>query len=425
MMTRKPFDSWGWRIAWSLGVTQTVGYGVLFYTFGVLIVPMENELGWTRTQTSGAFSLALLLSGLCAIPVGAVVDRWGARLLMTAGSATAALLVLAWSFVESLEALYLVQAGIGLAMAAVLYEVAFTVIANWFRRERIQAMLVVTVLAGLASTIFIPFATFLVASLGWRGALRVLALVLALVTVPLHAVVLRHRPETLGLQPDGETASVEGIEPEPSASPRAALGTSRFWWLSFAFTLDRMAIVAVAAHVIALLVERGHSPAAAASVAGSIGLMQVCGRILFAPAASHASLTHLAAVTYAVRAASLIALLAVPGWPGMAVFAALFGLSNGASTLARAGLVAESFGAAHYGSISGAMTTLAALAQTLAPVAVGALRDASDGYSAAVWVLAALATGSALAVTRGRAPVVLAPHADGARSAPTARGSRR
>lgn len=393
---------WGWRIAWSLAVTQTVGYGVLFYTFGVLIVPMEEELGWSRAQTSGGFSLALLLSGLAAIPVGRFVDRHGARGLMTAGSVAGAALVLAWSFVTSLPALYLVQAGIGLAMSAVLYEVAFTVIANWFRRDRIKAMLVVTFLAGLASTIFIPLATTLVEGLGWRSALRILAVGLAVVTIPLHALVLRHKPQQLGLELDGEPRPEAGAgSAEPSVGARQALASRRFWWLSTAFSLDRIAIVAIAAHSVALLLERGHSPGLVAAVAGSIGLMQVVGRVAFAPATARVSLTSLASVTYGVRAVALIALLLMPGTPGMWIFAALFGLANGASTLARAGLVAESFGPAHYGSISGTMTTLTAVAQTVAPVAVGALRDGTGGYDIALWILTGLAIVAAVLVTRG------------------------
>lgn len=100
---------YGWRIAWTLAVTQTVGYGVLFYAFSVSIKPMEAELGWSRAEMSGAFSLALLLSGLVAIPVGRWVDRRGARGVMTMGSGLGALLMLAWSLTDSLTTFYLIQ----------------------------------------------------------------------------------------------------------------------------------------------------------------------------------------------------------------------------------------------------------------------------------------------------------------------------
>lgn len=393
----------GWRIAWALAVTQTVGYGVLFYAFSVFLVPMESELGWSRAQTSGAFSLALLISGLSAVPVGRWVDARGARGLMTVASALAALLVLAWSFVDRLPALYLVQAGIGLAIAAVTYDVAFTVLATWFRRDRIKAMLVVTTVAGLASTIFVPLATGLVELLGWRGALRALALLLALVAIPLHGLILRRHPAQLGTAPDGASAEPPS-SPEASVAPRRAFRSGAFWWLTCAFGLDRIAIVGVAAHAVPMLLERGHPAGLVAAAVGSIGLMQVAGRLLFAPAAGRVPLGRLATLTYGLRAAALVGLMLVPGLAGLWGFAALFGMANGASTLARAGLVADTFGPASYGSINGAMSSLMAGAQTGAPVLVGALHVRVGGYDAALWLLAGVALAAAAAVARATVP---------------------
>ena len=391
-----------------LAVTQTVGYGILFYAYGVLTVPMEDALGWTRAQTSGAFSVALLTSGLAALTAGRIVDRYGARALMTVGSIAGGALVLAWSFVTSLPQLYLVQAGIGLVLAAVTYEVAFAVVARWFRRDRIRALLVVTMVGGLASTIFVPLATLLVEVWGWRAALRVLAVLLWLITVPLHALVLRRAPTTQngGGREDEmrEAGPDDGRQEDPSrdVAARDAWRDPTFWWLTGAFAMDRMAIVAIGAHAVPLLLERGVSAGVVAAAAGSIGLLQVAGRLLFAPATTRASLGRLAFVTYLVRAASLAALLLVPGAPGMWAFAALFGLANGASTLARAGLVAETFGAGQYGTISGSMTTAIAVLQTASPLAVGALRVATGGYAAPLVALTLLALGAAVAVDRAR-----------------------
>ena len=390
-MPRKPVYQ-GWRIAWALAVTQTVGFGVLYYTFSVMIVPMERELGWSRGEISGAFSLALLLSGLVALPVGRFVDAHGARGLMTVGASLGALLLLAWSFVTDLTAFYLIQAGIGLVMAAVLYDVAFTVIAVWFqheRTERAKAMLLVTMLAGLASTIFIPLATFLTQTLGWREALRVLALILAVLTVPLHALVVRRRPQVL-----------EATPPEPSVSlrPAEAMRMPTFWWLTCAFALDRVAIVAIAAHSVPLLSERGYSPGFVAAVAGSIGLMQVLGRFLFTPLMARVSLSTLSAFTFGLHASALMSLLVISSPWSVWLFAAAFGIANGASTLARAALIAEIYGSAHYGTISGSMATVIAPLQTVAPLGVGALFDLTGGYTLALWGLAGVTILAAIAI---------------------------
>lgn len=396
----------GWRIAWALAVTQTVGFGILFYAFQVFTLPMEAELGLTRAQTSGAYSLALLLSGLTAVPVGRWVDRNGARALMSWASLAGAALVFAWSHVDGLAGLYLVQAGIGLVMSAVLYDVAFTVLAVWFRRHRLKAMLIVTLVAGLASTVFVPLATWLVAELGWRAALRVLAVVLLLTNVPLHALLLRDHPRRLQTGPDGDPDTSPGPNfPEPSVGVRDALRSAGFWWLAVAFTFDRVAVVAMAAHAVPLLLERGHEPGLVATVVGTIGAMQLAGRLLFTPAARSLDLATLTAVTFGVRVLALVLLVAPLPPAGLFVFAALFGGANGASTLARAGLVAERFGSANYGTINGSMSTLIAVIQTAAPLAIGFSRVATGDYTVGLLVLVGTTAVAAYAVSRSRVPL--------------------
>src|SRR5690606_21915474 len=126
----------------------------------------------------------------------------------------------------------------------------------------------------------VPLATWLVASVGWRDALRVLAMIMLCTAVPLHGLVLRDHPRRLGMGPDGDRLAADDSPLlEPSLSVRDALRGGAFWWLSIAFTFDRIASVALAAHAVPLLLERGHSPGLVASVVGTIGAMQLAGRI--------------------------------------------------------------------------------------------------------------------------------------------------
>lgn len=391
----------GWRIAWALALTQTIGYGVLYYAFGVFVKPMEAELGWSRAETSAAFSLALLVSGLAAIPVGRWFDRHGARTLMTVGSIWGALLVWGWAQVQSLAAFYLLWAGLGLAMAMVLYEVAFAVLAVWFRRYRPRAMLVVTLMAGLASTIFVPLCTWMVQTVGWREALEILALVFALGTIPLHALVLRRRPLDLGQVPDGQPFEVHpnhSAPPEPSVSTKEALHQPTFWWLSLGFALSRATSIALTAHMVPLLLEKGYSPALAATAAGMVGVMQLAGRIAYTPFSQKVSLFYLSAAFMGCYTLGLLGLLGLPGGTGLWAFVLFFGLANGSLSLAKPALIAETYGAQHYGSINGSMTSIVAMAQTIAPFAAGALHQLTGGYHAVLWVFAVLAAASALAI---------------------------
>src|SRR4051812_43447846 len=113
---------YGWWIVAALAVTAPFSWGVQYSAFSVFLLPIEDRLGWSRSQMTGAFSLSLLVSGLAAIPIGRWLDRNGPRALMTAGSVTACLLVLALSQVTHLWQFYLVWIGLGLTMAATFYE---------------------------------------------------------------------------------------------------------------------------------------------------------------------------------------------------------------------------------------------------------------------------------------------------------------
>ena len=109
---------YGWVMLVAASLGQITSWGVLFYSFAVFLTPMQEELGWSVAQLTGAYSLALFVSAVAAIPVGRWLDRHGPRGLMTVGSVAAALLVVGWAMADSLLAYYLVWFGIGVVMAA-------------------------------------------------------------------------------------------------------------------------------------------------------------------------------------------------------------------------------------------------------------------------------------------------------------------
>ena len=223
----------GWLVVATLAVTETTSYGVLTYAFGVFLLPMQHDLGWSRTAITSAYSLAIILSGVAAIPVGRWLDRHGARALMTAGSVAATMLVLAWARVTDLRAFYAIWAGIGVVMAAVLYEPAFAVIASWFRdgAERTRALLALTVVAGFASVIYVPLAGWLVQTQGWRDALVALAVLLVPLTVLPSATLPGRRPDHLERQPGQQPATPPATNGPDGVPLARALRDQALWWL--------------------------------------------------------------------------------------------------------------------------------------------------------------------------------------------------
>jgi len=180
---RAPFF-YGWTILLALSWTELTSWGILYYGFSVFVAPLGSELGWSSVAINGAFSVSLLCSGIAAVWIGRLVDRLGPRPIMTAGSILAALLLLAWAAVGNLAAFYLIWVGLGVAMAATLYEPAFAAVATWFVTKRARALTILTFVAGLASVVYIPLIAWLIGRLGWRGALVALAAILAIATIP-------------------------------------------------------------------------------------------------------------------------------------------------------------------------------------------------------------------------------------------------
>ena len=360
---------------------------------------MEADLGWSRVEITGAFSVGMGVAALAALPVGRWIDRHGARALMTAGSCLGTALLLVWSRVESLPALYAVWCLMGLALAATLYEPAFAAVVGWFAtRGRDKALLTVTLAGALASTIFMPLEAWLVGRLGWRGALVALAVTLAVITIPLHAFLLRPAPRRAPPTPGDERreARVPGLT--LGASARMAV----FWVLAAAFFVGGFTTNTVTVHLIPYLSDRGYSPTVAAVMIGWMGAMQLPARLLFAPIAARFGHRAVTGVIFFAQAASLAQLALAKELPTLVPMVVMLGAANGMATLARATTIAEIFGPRHYGSISGAIALGANGARALAPVGAALLMVALGGYERVFWLLATslVVAGLGVIVTR-------------------------
>lgn len=397
---------YGWILVLTLAVTETTSWGILSYAFTVFLGPMQAELGWSRAELTGAYSLSLLVAAVAGLAVGRWLDRHGPRLLMTAGSILATILVLAWSGVQDLLLFYLIWIAIGFTLAAVLYEPAFAVVATWFVRRRARALTLLTFVAGFASVIYIPLADWLVRTQGWRQALVTLAIILAVGTIPLHALILRHRPEDLGLKPDGgnfpafasndarirNSINVE----ERSLTARVALQGSAFWWMTAAFFLNTVALGGLSIHLIPFLTDRGYDGSFAASMLGLVGVMALPGRLVFTMLGEKLPRSLLAACLFSLQTASLVVLLlTASSTGGVIAFVIIFGAGFGAITPARAALVADFYGRRHYATINSVLALFATAARAVGPFAVGLAFDTIGNYQPAFWTLAAI---SAVAV---------------------------
>jgi MFS family permease len=380
---------YGWVLMVVLGITTIISYGTTQYLFGVLVVPISNSLQWNRASVSGAYAFGLIIAGVLGVPIGPLLDRRGARLLMSSGSVLAGLALIGLAQMHDLWQFYLLwSGGLGLAMALTLYPVTFTVVANWFVRKRGTALAVLTLVGGLSSPICIPLAGTLVAHIGWRATLVVLGLVQLFVALPLHALVLRRHPEDLGLFPDGERATAQAMMPVSGTSLHQALRSTVFWMLTASLSLVMLGSTVVFVHQVAFMIGRGYDPVLAATLSGMLGLVSLPGRYVFNMLSSRMSAQTLLTISVVAQAVGIAVLVLAPSLLWLILYVIIYGTAYGAFSPLRASVMADHFGRRAYGSITALQGVPVALCGGLGPLAAGWLYDTLHHYELAFWLCA-------------------------------------
>ncbi|MEV4001796.1 MFS transporter [Actinomadura sp. NPDC049753] len=387
----------------ALCVTEITSWGVLYYAFPVLSQAITRDTGWSTAAITAAFSGALVMAALGGIPVGRALDRHGPRVLMTGGSTLAVLAVLAVAAAPNLWTFAAAWLLAGVGISAVLYQPAFAALTRYYAPHHLGALTTLTLVAGLASTVFAPLTAMLASHLSWRGVYLVLAAVLAVVTVPLHLLALR-RP-----WPPPPEAAPDRSRPA-RADVSATVRSRPFLLLTAALTLSALAMYAVVINLIPLLTSRGAGSGTAAWALGLGGIGQVTGRLGYRTLVRRTSVRARTVVILAMSAATTAALAAIPGPVALLIaLAFLAGATRGIATLLQATAVSDRWGTASYGALSGILAAPVTIATAVSPFTGAALAAGLGGYPRMFLVLtiaavlaAVLAVGTAPARTTTR-----------------------
>ena len=370
-----------------LSLAQLVTWGSVFYGFSLLMEPVERDIGMTRAESSLAFSLALLAEGVAGYPIGRWIDRGHERLVMTSCSLLAGACLIAHSFITTPAAFYAVWLLLGVALGGTLYTPVFAVVTRRFPNDFRRAIITITFLGGLASTVMIPVFAGLISAMGWRQALWVLAALQLLLCAPLHFVQLRGAPARVA-------------RAHPDALPASHHMRSAPFLLIGVFTVGMMAVTAsLPPHMIALLRGSGLDERWAIAVPASVGLLQVFGRLLLF-FFEHRFDVHTANRTIPVLIPlGIVALMVGLGhlW-GALLFILLFGMGNGMMTIVKGTAIAQYVSREHVASLNGALGIPSAISRAVMPWLVGALWTAQAGYLWGLWLLLALSVVAALAL---------------------------
>jgi MFS family permease len=376
----------------ALCVTEIVSYGVLYYAFPVLAGDITAATGWPRTAVIAAYSAGNLTGAVTGILAGRLIDRYGPRPVMTAGSVLAAAATAGIALAPAYGWFVAAWLVAGVAMAGVFYPPAFAALTGWYGPRRVGALTTLTLAAGFASTIFAPLTATLTGHLSWRGVYLVLAAVLATITIPAHALALRLPWE-----------SHHRDRAAPGGRARHVLVSRTFLLLVTSMTLSTFALYAVVVNLVPLLTGRGLSPSAAAWALGLGGVGQVSGRLCYRPLLARTGVRGRALAVMAAGAGFILLLALLPGpAPLLIAVAVLIGAVRGMFTLLQATTVSDRWGPGGYASLNGIFSSPQTAATAIAPTAGAALASAAGGYQALFIILAGTSALSAALVLTAR-----------------------
>lgn len=378
-------------IGW-LSLAQLISWGSVFYGYSLLLEPVERELGLSRAETSLAFSLALLAEGLLAWPVGRLIDRGHERAVMTGGSLVLGACLLLHSTVDSQTGFYLAWLGLGVGLSGTLYPPAFAVVIRRYPHNFRRAIIVMTFLGGLASTVFMPLTAWLIASLGWRQALWPLAALHLLVCAPIHALMLRGAPPPAAPHPTA-----------PHAPLRRHLLSAPYLLVGVFIVLLMGVTAALPAHMVSLLRSYALPEPWVIAVTAAIGVLQVAGRALLFFFEHHMDLHRVNRLIPCLIPLGLLALLLAPlaGGLQMAVvllFVVVYGMGNGMLTIVKGTAVAEYVSREQAASLNGALGLPMALGRAAAPWLLGLMWTPTGAYASGLSLMLGLSLIGVLAL---------------------------
>jgi len=392
---RLPFF-YGWIVVSVTFVTMAIGVNART-TFSLFFPPIIDEFGWERGVTAGAFSFGFVVSAAVSPLIGRLMDRSGPRAVMELGVALMAGGLLLAPLTTQPWHLYLtIGVLVGAGSICLGYSGQSLFLPNWFNRRRGLAMGLAFAGVGIGSVTLLPWVQHMIEQTGWRTASTAMGLVVLVVLAPIN-LLLRKRPEDIGLEPDGDAAPMATsikpvsniVDPDWAGidwTLKRALGTARFWWIALGYFGALYIWYAVQVHQTKYLLDVGFSPNVAVWALGAVSLLGIPGQILLGHLSDRLGREWVwatACMGFAICFAALIALGYFPALILVYVMVFAQGALGYGLTSIMGAIVAEIFQGRHYGSIFGCIMVAALAGGAAGPWITGILHDLSGNYTAA------------------------------------------
>jgi MFS family permease len=407
---RLPFF-YGWIIIAVTFVTMAIGVNART-AFSLFFPPIIDEFGWERGITAGAFSFGFVASAIVSPLIGRVMDRLGPRTVMELGVALMAGGLLLAPLTTQPWHLYLtIGVLVGAGSVCLGFSGQSLFLPNWFNRRRGLAIGLAFAGVGIGSVTLLPWVQLMIEQTGWRTACTAMGLLVLAVLAPIN-LLLRKRPEDIGLQPDGDAAPSAStakpisniVDPDWAGTDwtlRRAMRTARFWWLATGYAGGLYVWYAVQVHQTKYLLDVGFSPSVAVWALGAVSLLGIPGQILLGHVSDRVGREWIWSTSCAGFAICFAALIALASYPSLLLVYVMV-LSQGALgyglTSIMGAVVVEIFQGKHYGSIFGTIMVAALAGGAAGPLVTGVLHDLSGSYTLAFLIGIGVSGLSALAI---------------------------
>ncbi len=368
--------------------------------FGLFVIPMSDEFGWSRGAISLAASIGFLINGVSQPFMGRIYDRIGARKLILASLVVIGLSNLLLAATNHIIFLILVFGVImSVALSGGSLNTAVAVISKWFQRKRATAVAVIAAGAPMGGLILVPLSSYLIDLFGWRTTWAVLGLMVLFLATPVAYFVMRERPQEMGLLPDGDSEPAGGGAGGRMPPSKAPLESDRWlasfrsfpmWQLSGAYFVCGFTTALISAHFVPFAIEEGYSQAMAAAAFGAMSGLNVVGVLLAGALGDRFGRKNLLALVYFMRGGGYLTLLLIPGLLGLWSFSLVAGFSWIATVPLTMALTADVYGLRNIGILSGIVFTAHQIGGAISVQLAGVLRDVTGSYDISLMLAAAL-----------------------------------
>jgi MFS family permease len=349
-------------------------------TYAVFLLPLERDLGWTRSQTTGVYSIYLLVNGFTAPLVGFLFDRVGPRWVYGAGTAALGAAFFFAATLSSLWEFYLfvgVLVGLGVSLNGMVP--ASALLSRWFRDRLSTAIGIAYSSFGAGTLLLVPLAQFLIVGFDWRGAYRILGTAL-LVLAPVVVLLLPWRTFTAG-SPEHRPARARGAG--EGWTVRAALRTPVYWGLTQVFFFTAAGMFSIVPQLVAFFVDAGFSPITAAGAYGALGMMSAASVTISGPLSERFGYRQTITASFSGTTAGMLLLVLIALSPApwlLVLFVPVFGLCMGVRGPIVSSVGARYFAGPHIATIYGGIYASNAIGAALGAFVGGLLHDFTGGY---------------------------------------------